>query len=51
VILGALDGPTIAVGRSESGPDGPVLFPDCPATSGNAYDPCVRLCVILDCPA
>jgi hypothetical protein len=51
VILGAPDGPTFAVGRSASGPDDPVLFPNLPAASGNAYDPYGGLCVILDYPA
>jgi hypothetical protein len=51
VISGASDGPTYVVGRSASGPDGPVLFPDCPAVSGNGCDPCGGLRVIPDCPA
>jgi hypothetical protein len=51
VISGAPDGPTCVVGWSASGPDGPVLFPDCPVVSGNACDPCGRLCVAPDCLA
>jgi hypothetical protein len=51
VILGALGGPTCAVGQSTSGPDGPVLFLDCPTVSGNACDPCGGLCVTPDYPA
>jgi hypothetical protein len=50
VAFGASDGLTCAVGRSTSGPDGPILFSDYPVALGNACDPCDELCVTLDYP-
>jgi hypothetical protein len=47
---GVLDGPTCVVERYASGPDGLVLFPDCPAAPGNTCNPCDRLFVTPDCP-
>jgi hypothetical protein len=51
VTSSAPDGPTYVVGRSASGPDGPVLSPDSPVTSGNTCDPYGGLCVTPDYPA
>jgi hypothetical protein len=48
VTSGAPDGPIYAVGRSASGSNGPVLFPNCSVVSGNTYDACGRLCVTPD---
>jgi hypothetical protein len=50
VTFDASDGSTCAVGRSASGPDGPVLFLDCPVVPGNTYDPCDGFCVTPNCP-
>jgi hypothetical protein len=49
VTFGAPNGPTYAVGRSTSRPDGPVLFLDCPIMLGNSCDPCYGLCVTPNC--
>jgi hypothetical protein len=45
-----LDSPTRVVGWSTSGPDGPVLYPDCLVVLGIAWEPCGRLGVTLDYP-
>jgi hypothetical protein len=37
-VVTGTNGPTCADGRYVSGPDGPVLFSDCPTASSNACD-------------